>query len=54
MQRGDTVVAINGRDAELMSYRQWDEIVRGNKSVTIGWAHDGRQRSQLFPILELK
>ena len=32
----------------------WAEIVRGNKSVTIGWAHDGQQRLQMFPILELK
>ena len=25
MKRGDTIVAINGRDAELVTYRQWDE-----------------------------
>ena len=52
--RGDTIVAIDGHDAELVSYRQWDEIVRGSSGVTIAWERDGRQHSQRFPIIELK
>ena len=51
---GDTVVAINGRDAELVTYRQWDEIVRGNNSVAITWEREGHRHSRTFPIVELK
>jgi len=54
MKRGDTIVAINGRDAEMVTYRQWDEAVLGSNSVTITWEHAGQQHSTTFPIVELK
>ncbi len=54
MKRGDTIVAINGRNAELVTYRQWDEAVRGDNGVTITWESEGGQHSQRFPIVELK
>jgi len=52
--RGDTIVAINGRDAELVTYREWDEIVRGSSGVTVTWSHGGAERSERFPVVELK
>ena len=52
--RGDAIVAINGRGAELVSYREWDEIVRGSSSVGITWLDGGGEHSQRFPIVELK
>jgi len=54
MKRGDTIVAINGRDAEMVTYRQWDEAVLGSNSVTITWEHAGQHHSTTFPIVELK
>ncbi len=47
--RGDAIVAINGRDAELVTYREWDEIVRGSSSVTITWSDGGGEHSQKVP-----
>jgi hypothetical protein len=54
MRAGDAVVSIDGRDARLVTYRQWDELVYKRAPIAIAWQHDGRTRSATFPVVELK
>jgi hypothetical protein len=54
MRAGDEIVSIDGRDARLVSYRQWDELIRTHAPVTIVWKSRGRLRSATFPVVELR
>lgn len=54
MRTGDTIVSIDGRDARLITYRQWDELVHKRAPIAMAWQHDGRTRSAKFPVMELK
>jgi hypothetical protein len=54
MRAGDAIVSIDGRDARLVTYRQWDELVYKRAPIAIAWQHNGRTRSATFPVVELK
>jgi hypothetical protein len=51
---GDRIARIDGRDARLVTYRQWDELLRKGGSIALAWKHGGRTLSGTFPIVELK
>lgn len=54
MRAGDAILSIDGRDARLMTYRQWNELERERKPIAFVWKQSGRTRSATFPIMELK
>lgn len=54
VRAGDIVVSIDGRDARLVTYRQWDRLVRARRAITIAWKQGGSARSATFPVVELK
>jgi hypothetical protein len=54
MQAGDRIARIGGRDARLVTYREWDGLLRKRGSISIAWEHRGQTLSGTFPIVELK
>jgi len=54
MRAGDAIVSIDGRDARIMTYRQWDELERARKPITFVWKRSGQTHSGTFPVVELK
>lgn len=51
---GDPIVAIDGRVASTVSFRQWDEALRAHRPMSLVWTHAGQTRSATFPVVELR
>jgi hypothetical protein len=54
MNRGDTVLTIDGRDASRVSFEAWDRLLRARRPIVISWQHDRHTFSNRFPVLELR
>jgi hypothetical protein len=51
---GDTILAIEGRRGEAVTYEEWDRMLVPGHSVTVQWQRAGRTASGTFPVIELR